>query len=95
MSNARDLKEAHDHPQWGESAQLLRMPRVLRPSWLSEKAHAQCSYTMGRSHTIAHNAIMRLHAHTISEITEPKEKVIANDVDCSNGSVTLENILFE
>ena len=24
---------------------------------------------MGRSHTIAHNAIMRLHAHTISEIT--------------------------
>ena len=24
---------------------------------------------MGKSHTIAHNAIMRLHAHKLSEIT--------------------------
>ena len=33
VSNARDLEEAHDYPQWGESTQLLRMPRVLWPSW--------------------------------------------------------------
>ena len=33
VSNARDLEEAHDHPQWGESTQLLTMQRVLWPSW--------------------------------------------------------------
>ena len=35
-----------------------------------------CSFTMGRSHTNAHNAIMRLHAQTISKQIPTKAKAV-------------------